>query len=84
MKALVDSGAPVITIVGKTSDFHVTEVLARIAGENLAMIGETIAWLRSQDRDVIYRCEHFFDGTKAIATTPCRRGRCVATVRGWR
>src|SRR3970040_1948186 len=65
MKALIDSQAPVITIVGKTHDFHVTEVLRVSLDENLAMIRETIAFLRSLGRDVIYDAEHFFDGWKA-------------------
>jgi 2-isopropylmalate synthase len=65
MKALVESRAPVITIVGKTHDFHVTEVLRVSLEENLDMIRETIAYLRDQGRDVIYDAEHFFDGWKA-------------------
>jgi len=65
MKALVASQAPVITIVGKTHDFHVTDVLRVSLEENLAMIRETIAYLRSVGRDVIYDAEHFFDGWKA-------------------
>jgi 2-isopropylmalate synthase len=65
MKALVESQAPVVTIVGKTHDFHVTEVLRVSLEENLAMIRETIAFLREAGRDVIYDAEHFFDGWKA-------------------
>jgi 2-isopropylmalate synthase len=65
MKALVDSHAPVVTIVGKTHDFHVTDVLRVSLEENLAMIRETIAYLREMGRDVIYDAEHFFDGWKA-------------------
>jgi 2-isopropylmalate synthase len=65
MKALVESQAPVVTIVGKTSEFHVTEVLRVSLEENLAMIRETIAYLREMGRDVIYDAEHFFDGWKA-------------------
>src|SRR6185436_11510868 len=65
MKALVESQAPVVTIVGKTSDFHVTEVLRVSLEENLAMIRETVAYLREMGRDVIYDAEHFFDGWKA-------------------
>src|SRR3990172_9241433 len=65
MKALVESQAPVVTIVGKTHDFHVTEVLRVSLDENLAMIRETIAYLREAGRDVIYDAEHFFDGWKA-------------------
>ncbi|MDZ4658008.1 MAG: citramalate synthase [Bythopirellula sp.] len=65
MKSLLDSQAPVITIVGKTSDFHATEVLGVSLEENLAMIRDTVAFLREQGRDVIYDAEHFFDGWKA-------------------
>jgi 2-isopropylmalate synthase len=65
MKALLESQAPVITIVGKTHDFHVTDVLRVSLEENLAMIGDTIRYLREQGRDVIYDAEHFFDGWKA-------------------
>jgi 2-isopropylmalate synthase len=65
MKALLDSQAPVITIVGKTHDFHVTDVLRVSLEENLAMIRETIAYFREAGRDVIYDAEHFFDGWKA-------------------
>lgn len=67
MEALIESKAPVVTIVGKTSDFHVNEVLRVSLEENLAMIRETIAYLREMGRDVIYDAEHFFDGWKANA-----------------
>ncbi|HEV3343647.1 MAG TPA: citramalate synthase [Pirellulales bacterium] len=65
MKALLDSGADVITIVGKTSDFHVTEVLRVTLDENRQMIEETVGYLRQAGRRVIYDAEHFFDGWKA-------------------
>ncbi len=65
MKSLLDSQAPVITIVGKTSDFHVTEVLGVSLEENLAMIRDTIEYLSGAGREVIYDAEHFFDGWKA-------------------
>jgi 2-isopropylmalate synthase len=65
MKALIESHAPVVTIVGKTSDFHVNEVLRVSLDENLAMIRETVAYLCEVGRDVIYDAEHFFDGWKA-------------------
>jgi 2-isopropylmalate synthase len=65
MKALLDSNAPVVTIVGKTHDFQVTDVLRVSLEENLAMIRETIAYLREAGREVIYDAEHFFDGWKA-------------------
>jgi 2-isopropylmalate synthase len=65
MQALLESQAPVVTIVGKTHDFHVTDVLRVSLEENLAMIRETIAYVREAGRDVIYDAEHFFDGWKA-------------------
>lgn len=65
MKSLLDSQAPVITIVGKTSDFHATEVLGVSLDENLAMIRDTVSYLVEQGREVIYDAEHFFDGWKA-------------------
>jgi 2-isopropylmalate synthase len=65
MKALAESQAPIITIVGKTSDFHVNEVLRVSLEENLAMIRDTIAYFCDLGRDVIYDAEHFFDGWKA-------------------
>ena len=65
MKALLESGAGAITIVGKTSDFHVTEVLRVSLEENLAMIADSVGYCRQQGRRVIYDAEHFFDGCKA-------------------
>lgn len=65
MKALVESGAPVITIVGKTHDFQVTEVLRVSLEENLEMIRDSIAHIVGEGREVIYDAEHFFDGWKA-------------------
>ncbi len=65
LAALLASGAEVITIVGKASAFHATEVLRAGREENVAMIRESIAWLRSQGRRVIFDAEHCFDGWKA-------------------
>lgn len=65
MQALVGSGAPVCTVVGKTWDFHVTEVLRVSLEENLAMIRDSVAFLKSSGREVIYDAEHFFDGWQA-------------------
>ena len=64
LRALIDSGAPVITIVGKTSTLHVTEVLGTTLDENVAMIADSIAYCKKQGREVIYDAEHFFDGMK--------------------
>ncbi len=65
MQALVESNAPVITIVGKTWDLHVDEVLRVERDENLAMIEESLAFCRDQGREVFYDAEHFFDGYRS-------------------
>jgi 2-isopropylmalate synthase len=65
IKALLDSGAPVCTIFGKTWTLHVTEVLQTTLEDNLRIIEQSVAYLRAQNRRVIYDAEHFFDGYKA-------------------
>src|SRR5438093_641421 len=65
MQALLESGAPVATIVGKSWDFHVTEALGTTLAENLAMIGDTLAFLRPRMDEVLFDAEHFFDGFRA-------------------
>ena len=62
--ALVDAGTPVVTVVGKTSMLHVTDVLQTSADENLKMICDSLAYLKSLGKEVIYDAEHFFDGAK--------------------
>lgn len=64
LKALLDSQAPVITIVGKTWDLHVKEVLNTTLEENLKMIGDSVSHCKQAGREVFYDCEHFFDGLK--------------------
>lgn len=64
LKALVESGAPAVTIFGKTWDLHVTKIMANTLEENLAMISDSVAFLKSSGREVIYDAEHFFDGYK--------------------
>src|SRR5512138_2273393 len=65
IKALLDSGAPVCTVVGKTWTLHVTDVLRTTLEDNLRIIEQSVAFLRSQGRRVIYDAEHFFDGWRA-------------------
>jgi 2-isopropylmalate synthase len=62
LKALIDSEAPVITLVGKTSDLHVREILNTSLEENLHMIADSVAFCRAAGREVFYDAEHFFDG----------------------
>ena len=65
MLALRDSQAPVITIVGKTWDLHVTEVLRIDEAENLAMIADSVGFLHAEGRRITYDAEHYFDGYRA-------------------
>jgi 2-isopropylmalate synthase len=67
IQALAAAETPVVTIVGKTWDFHVSEVLRVSLQENLDMIAETIFFLADKGREVFYDAEHFFDG---YATNP--------------
>jgi 2-isopropylmalate synthase len=62
--ALVEAQTPVVTVVGKTSMLHVTDVLQTTPDENLRMIRESLRYLKSLGKEVIYDAEHFFDGTK--------------------
>lgn len=64
MKALVEAQSPCCTLVGKTWDYHVTEVLRATLDENLDMIGESAAFL-AKHSEVLYDAEHFFDGYRA-------------------
>ncbi len=64
IRALLDSGTPVCTIFGKSWTLHVTEVLKAKLEENLRIIHDSIAYVQSQGREVIYDAEHFFDGYK--------------------
>jgi 2-isopropylmalate synthase len=64
IRALLDAGSPVVTIVGKTWDLHVREVLGTTLDENLRMIGDSVACCRQAGREVFYDAEHFFDGLR--------------------
>ena len=64
LNTLLGACTPVVTIVGKTWLLHVTEVLGVTAHENLAMISESVAFLKSHGREVFYDAEHFFDSYK--------------------
>lgn len=64
---LAESGTHGVTIFGKSWTHHVTEALQTTYEENLAMIAESVAYLRSRGLPVIYDAEHFFDGYRADA-----------------
>ncbi len=65
LQALVEARTPVATIFGKSWDFHVTHALQTTLPENLAMIADSVAFLRRHFEEVIYDAEHFFDGFRA-------------------
>ncbi len=67
VRLLLDAKTPVVTIFGKTSLLHVREVLRCTPDENLAMIGDTVRYLRDHGKVVIYDAEHCFDGYKLDA-----------------
>jgi 2-isopropylmalate synthase len=65
IKALLDAQTPVVTIVGKTWDMHVRDILGTDLEENLRMIADSVATCKAAGREVFYDAEHFFDGYKA-------------------
>ena len=65
LQALLSAGTRWVAIFGKSWDLHVTTGLQTSLEENLAMIHDTLTYLRSQGRQVIYDAEHWFDGFKA-------------------
>jgi len=65
LTALVESGVSTACIVGKSWDFHVTEALRTTLDEGVAMVGDSVGWLKAQGMRVFFDAEHFFDGYKA-------------------
>jgi 2-isopropylmalate synthase len=62
VRLLLEADTPVVTIVGKTWLLHVKEVLRATPDENLAMIADTVRYLKDHGKQVIYDAEHSFDG----------------------
>jgi 2-isopropylmalate synthase len=60
--SLVEAGTDLVTIVGKSWDLHVREILAVPLNHNIAMIRDSLAFLKPQFSRVIFDAEHFFDG----------------------
>ncbi len=65
LKALLDAQTPVVTIVGKTWDLHVREILGTSYEENNQMIFDSVEHCKKAGREVFYDAEHFFDGYRA-------------------
>ena len=64
LKALLDTKAPIVTLVGKSSEYQVRDVLQTSLEENLAMIADSVRYLKGAGRRVFFDAEHFFDGYK--------------------
>ncbi len=62
VRELLDAETPVISIFGKSWDLHVHRALGISEEENLALISETVKYLKDHGREVVYDAEHFFDG----------------------
>ena len=62
VRELIDAGTPVVAIFGKSWDHHVYRALGITLEENLALISETVAYLKAHGKEVVYDAEHFFDG----------------------
>ena len=65
LQALLDADTAVVTLVGKSWDLHVHEILNTSLEENLAMVRDSIAYLVEKGKRVFFDAEHFFDGYKA-------------------
>ena len=65
LRALLEAETPAVTVVGKSWTLHVHDVLRTNLEENLRIIRESVAYLKTCDREIIYDAEHFFDGYKA-------------------
>jgi len=75
LRALVESGCSVLCIFGKAWPLHVTETLRTTLEENLAMVADSVRFLKDAGRTVFFDAEHFFDGYKAdpdYALAVCR------------
>ncbi|WP_282936705.1 citramalate synthase [Paenibacillus sp. RC67] len=64
LNRILEVGVPVATIFGKSWDFHVHQAIQTTLEENLAMIYDSVKYLKSKGLEVIYDAEHFFDGYK--------------------
>lgn len=64
LQSLLTAEVPTVAVFGKCWDFHVTDIIRTTLEENLAMISDTVAFLKEQGKEVIFDGEHFFDGYK--------------------
>jgi 2-isopropylmalate synthase len=62
LSVLTESFAPVVCLVGKSWKLHLEKVIRVPVAENLAMIGDSVAFCRGAGKRVVFDAEHFFDG----------------------
>lgn len=67
LQSLLSANTQAVAIFGKSWDYQVTDILRTTLEENLAMIGDTIAYLKAQGKEITFDAEHFYDGYKANA-----------------
>jgi 2-isopropylmalate synthase len=72
VRALLDSQAPVVTLVAKSDRRHIERALRTDVAENCAMVADTVSFLRGEGRRVFLDAEHFFDGYKFDPDTALR------------
>lgn len=65
VKNILEADTEIVAIFGKSWDLHVTEILRISLEENLRIVTETLAYLKSMGKEVVFDAEHFFDGYKA-------------------
>jgi 2-isopropylmalate synthase len=65
LAAMVAAETPAVAVVGKTWTLHVTKIVGTTLEENLAMVADSVAFLKQKGREVVFDCEHFFDGFRA-------------------
>ena len=75
LAALVECGTEYVCIFGKTWDFHVTDALKISLSDNLKMVEDSVRFLRSRGKKIIFDCEHFFDGHR------CNRDYAIDVVK---
>ena len=67
LRHLVEANVGTVCIVGKSWDYHVTEALGTTLDEGVAMVGDSVEFLRRSGMEVLFDAEHFFDGFKRNA-----------------
>src|SRR5258708_33471415 len=67
VRSLIEAGTPVVSVFGKSWDLHTKRALGITEEENLALISETVKYLKDHGKEVVYDAEHFFDGYQSNA-----------------